>query len=83
MSFYKSIHFSNTCKVYWKHFSEFIGLFGKHLSQAGDPRRKSCFADGGLTLIVGGIKDHYAVIGGVASRSCMLKKKDLPVPEIP
>uniref|UniRef100_A0A8C4M6K1 EF-hand domain containing 2 n=1 Tax=Equus asinus asinus TaxID=83772 RepID=A0A8C4M6K1_EQUAS len=53
-------------KVYWKHFSEFMGLFGKHLGQAGDPRRKSCSADGGLTRIVGGIKDRqlHCVIGG-------------------
>jgi len=47
--------------VYWKHFSEFMGLWGKHIGQAGDPRRVSCPMDGGLTLIVGGIKDGHAV----------------------
>lgn len=41
-----------------------MGLWGKHLGQAGDPRKKSCSTDGGLTLTVGGIKDHYTVIGG-------------------
>lgn len=52
---------SYSSSVSWKHFSEFMGLWEKHVGQAGDPRRVSCSVDGGLTLIVGGIKDSHAV----------------------
>jgi hypothetical protein len=48
-------------KVCWKHFSEFMGLWGKYLGQAGSPRRRNCYADVGLTLIVGGIRGFHTV----------------------
>lgn len=71
-------------KARWKHLREFMGLLGRHLGRAGDPRSlKSCPADGGLTRTVSGIKARLATAGRTASRHHVTRETQQPPPPPP